>query len=288
MPHIDFIIIFVAIMEIKPQQSNLLIELKDIELLPQYVKMPHTLETNFLFCESGRGIVTIDFEKYYIQHGSFITIFSDVYLKINSLSDNARFKAIRLDNKLFDEISFNLSSAFWPFWIDNPVFHPSKEQIIPLQAWFIVLKWILSSADSNIKDSMIHKQLNNLLLAFETECKPYLDNYCPKERGTTHRIFNNFWKLLAKYGKMKHDVQFYADQLNITSHYLAKITKELLHASPKECINWQIILELKQILKTTDLTIKEIAEMFGFESSSYLISYFRQQTGTTPGNFRKL
>ena len=34
-------------------------------------------------------------------------------------------------------------------------------------------------------------------------------------------------------------------------------------------------------------TIKEIADNFGFESSSYLISYFRRHTGVTPGNFRK-
>lgn len=285
--YIELLAIFAAVMKTKSQHNNLTIKIGNAELSPQHVEMPHSSETCFLFCESGRGILTVDSDKYGIYRGAFITIFSDAFFEINRLSINTRFRIIRLNNNLFDEVSFRLSADFWNFWMNNPVMYLSSEQIASLQAWFVNMKWILSCADSDIKNFMLNNQLCNLFFALEVGCKPYLENYRPKEKGRAHRILNRFWRLLAEYGKHEHEVRFYADKLNITTHYLAKITQKLMHYSPKECIDWQIILELKQILKTTELTIKEIADMFGFESPSYLISYFRRHTGITPGNFRK-
>lgn len=146
---------------------------------------------------------------------------------------------------------------------------------------------MLSCADSDLKNFMLHNQLCNLFSALEVECRAYMENYTRKAKGTAHGILNRFWRLLVDNSREQHEVRFYADKLNITTHYLAKITQKTMNRSPKECIDRQIIMELKQALKNPELTIKEIADRFGFESASYLISYFRRHTGITPGNFRK-
>lgn len=275
-------------MEIKSQHNNQAIDIGYTELVPGYVKIPHSSsETAFLLCEKGYGVVTINFSRYQIRRGSFIPVFSDAYFEITGRSANTRCRIIRLNDNLFDEVSFRQSADFWNFWMDNPVFYLSTEQIALLQAWFVNAEWMLSCADSDIKDFMLHNQLCNLFSALEAGCKPYMENYRPKEKGTAHSILNRFWRLLVDNSKQEHEVRFYAEKLNITTHYLAKITQKTMGHSPKECIDWQIILELKQTLKNTNLTIKEIADHFGFESSSYLVSYFRRHTGITPGNFRK-
>lgn len=275
-------------MEIKSQQNHPTVEIGYAELSPEYVKTPHSSSrTAFLFCEEGYGVVTVNFDRYRIRRGSFIPAFSDTYFEINRLSVNTRFRMIRLDDSLFDEVSFQLSTDFWNFWMDNFVLYFSEEQITQLQAWFTNAEWILSCTEGDMKDSMLRNQLCNLFSALEAGCKSYMENHTRNEKGTVHSILNRFWRLLADYSKQEHEVRFYADKLNITTHYLAKITQKTMHHSPKECIDWQIILELKQTLKNTNLTIKEIADHFGFESSSYLVSYFRRHTGITPGNFRK-
>lgn len=46
-------------------------------------------------------------------------------------------------------------------------------------------------------------------------------------------------------------------------------------------------MEIKHLLTSTDMTIKEIANMFHFDSTSYLGRYFRRHTGMTPSEFRK-
>jgi len=275
-------------MEIKSQYKNSMIEIGNVELSLQYAQTSHsTSNTVFLFCESGHGIVTINFNKYRICPGSFIPIFPDTYFSVNRLSHNMQFRIIRLDYKLFDEVSFRQSAEFWDFWTYNPVFYLSTEQTALLQAWFANAEWMLSCPDSEIRNLMLHNQLCNLFSALEVGCKAYMENHHKKEKGAARSILIRFWRLLADNAKKEREVRFYAEKLNITTHYLAKITQKITHYSPKECIDWQIIMELKQELKNTDRPIKEIAEIFGFESASYLISYFRRHTGITPGNFRK-
>jgi AraC-like DNA-binding protein len=41
------------------------------------------------------------------------------------------------------------------------------------------------------------------------------------------------------------------------------------------------------MLKKRDLTVKEIAEVFGFKSADYFISSFKKFCGITPGKFKR-
>lgn len=78
-----------------------------------YEKMPHsTNETFFLFCECGYGIVIINFEKYIVRPGSFISVYSDDYFLIDRLSEYAKIQIINLDDNLFDEVTARQSADF--------------------------------------------------------------------------------------------------------------------------------------------------------------------------------
>lgn len=254
-----------------------------------YKKMPHsTNETFFLFCECGYGIVIINFEKYIVRPGSFISVYSDDYFLIDRLSEYAKIQIINLDDNLFDEVTAHQSADFWNFWIDNRVLYMSAEEILQMHAWFLNVRWILSSTEElQMRDFMLRNQLSTLFTGIEVCCQDYMKEYHSKTDNNAHRILQRFWRLLVDNCKHEHEVRFYAEKLNITTHYLAKITRKAMGYSPKECIDWQRITEIKQELRNSHKSIKEIADNFGFESSSYLISYFRRHTGITPGNFRK-
>ena len=164
----------------------------------------------------------------------------------------------------------------------------SAEEILQMHAWFLNVRWILSSTEElQMRDFMLRNQLSTLFTGIEVCCQDYMKEYHSKTDNNAHRILQRFWRLLVDNCKHEHEVRFYAEKLNITTHYLAKITRKAMGYSPKKCIDWQRITEIKQELRNSHKSIKEIADNFGFESSSYLISYFRRHTGITPGNFRK-
>jgi LacI family transcriptional regulator len=45
---------------------------------------------------------------------------------------------------------------------------------------------------------------------------------------------------------------------------------------------------VKQLLKETDLSLSEIAKRTGYEHTEYLSVAFKKNTGTAPGNYRRL
>lgn len=67
-------------------------------------------------------------------------------------------------------------------------------------------------------------------------------------------------------------MQFYADKLCLTPKYLSKIVKESSGRTGPEWIDSFVILEAKNLLRYSDLSIKEISYRLEFPSSSVFIN----------------
>ena len=72
-------------------------------------------------------------------------------------------------------------------------------------------------------------------------------------------LANKFFGLIMKHFKENKDVAFYADKLCITSKYLTMVIKEVSGKSAKDWIVEYIVLEIKALLKNTNMNIQEIA-----------------------------
>lgn len=105
----------------------------------------------------------------------------------------------------------------------------------------------------------------------------------PNENETmVNRYVEPFTRLVEKYFAEQRNILFYADRLCITPNYLNKIAKQTLGTNVKSYINGKTVQEIKNLLEYTSLSIAQIAERLHFQSSSYMIRYFKKQTGITP------
>lgn len=68
---------------------------------------------------------------------------------------------------------------------------------------------------------------------------------------------------------------------------LEKKFAEKIGRSPLEEIQMGRFQRVKQLLLETDYTLAKIAELSGFQYQEYLVRFFRQRTGMTPGMFRR-
>ena len=93
-------------------------------------------------------------------------------------------------------------------------------------------------------------------------------------------------ELVAQHFRATREVSFYAEQLCITTTYLYKLTHRRWNLSPKELIDQQTICEIKTLLSSTDMSVKEIAAMLHFEDTPYMCRYFRRRTGLSPTEYR--
>ncbi|MFS0725070.1 helix-turn-helix transcriptional regulator [Paenibacillus sp. 1P07SE] len=79
-----------------------------------------------------------------------------------------------------------------------------------------------------------------------------------------------------------------ADRLHITRGYLSSYFKEKTGINFVDFLTTYRMDKAKEILSRTDLKIQEVAQLVGYVNVSTFIRVFKKQTGTTPGDYKKL
>ncbi len=106
-------------------------------------------------------------------------------------------------------------------------------------------------------------------------------------QGRSSELYNQFISQVNNFCRTYSDVHFYADQLNVSSRYLAQVTRRISGKTPKAIIDEYIVKEIERELSTTTHTVQEIANRFGFSSQAHLTKFFKKMKGTTPSEYRK-
>ncbi len=78
-----------------------------------------------------------------------------------------------------------------------------------------------------------------------------------------------------------------ASEYHVSSSHLAHIFKEITGYSPIDYLMSCRMSAAKNLLSTTDKSIKEIIDLCGFSDESNFSRMFRLRVGCTPSNFRK-
>ena len=136
------------------------------------------------------------------------------------------------------------------------------------------------------KDALLHL-LRFFYLALYSNYRSSVDtteelyDYNRKEK-----LAYDFSLLVMEHYRTEREVYFYAGKLCITPKYLSMVIKEVSGKSPKEWITEYIIMEIKALLKSSDLNIQEIAIRTNFSNQSSLARFFKKHTGMTPFQYR--
>ncbi len=100
-------------------------------------------------------------------------------------------------------------------------------------------------------------------------------------------FMHRFLQLLSQEGRVKHPIDFYADRLCVTAGCVSTMVKRHSGMTVLQWIDRALVREAKVLLHHTKMPVAEVAETLGFATPSFFIRFFRQQTGTTPLQFRK-
>ncbi len=79
-----------------------------------------------------------------------------------------------------------------------------------------------------------------------------------------------------------------ANELEISRSTLDRRFAKAIGRSPKSEINRVLINSVKQLLIDTDYKLPQIANMAGFEYTEYMCTLFKEKTGVTPGEYRRM
>ncbi|MEN2398684.1 AraC family transcriptional regulator [Flavobacterium sp. MC2016-06] len=143
------------------------------------------------------------------------------------------------------------------------------------------------------KDELIANLILNLLFSIQLHQKSDSKLKLENEKHTTivsafrQNMENNFTQLIRGQDTSLMRTKEHSKLLNINENYLSKVISNCTGKTINEWINEKLIDEIKYLLKHSDKSMKEIAELFAFNDLNYFCSYFKSQTLNAPSALRK-
>lgn len=113
-------------------------------------------------------------------------------------------------------------------------------------------------------------------------------------KAANHDLLSTMEQLLSEYfgnnESLKNGaptVEFLAKQLNVTTHYLSDMLRQLTGQSAQQHIHEKLIEKAKEYLSVTNLSVAEIAYQLGFEYPQSFNKLFKKKTNLSPLAFRQ-
>nr|WP_262909503.1 helix-turn-helix domain-containing protein [Flavobacterium chungbukense] len=89
-------------------------------------------------------------------------------------------------------------------------------------------------------------------------------------------IIKDFLSLLSIHVRDKRNVQFYADKLFITPGHLSKLLKEVSGNTSRGVIEEAVVMEARNMLVDSSLSLAEIAEKLNFSVLKLVVKLYKK------------
>lgn len=235
---------------------------------------------------SGEATLSLNMTDYTIRPNNVVIFNPESIVDLKEYSDEAMAYVLAFSKSFVNEIQIDLATSLPVFMRigKDPVLPATAKDVAEIRQVFQLIKTLLRSDKERYRHEMI-RSLFTTAFYIITELNQ-------RERPSTHTkgrgeaIFEEFSNLLQQYNKRERNVGFYAKQLGITPKYLSSIVKEVSGKTAARWIDESVILEAKNLLKYSGMSIQEIAYHLNFSTQSFFGKYFKQHTGTSPSRFK--
>lgn len=99
-------------------------------------------------------------------------------------------------------------------------------------------------------------------------------------------IFIGFIRLLPQHFAEHHDIAFYANKLHITAVYLSRVVRQVAGRTVIDYINQMLLMEASFLLRTSTMSISQIADYLHFADTPSFSKFFSRLKGQSPREYR--
>ena len=251
-----------------------------------------------VFCVSGHITVDINLHSFNVSPNTLLINVPGNILRVgmsqvtDTLLSESRFILVVLSREFMSGVHFDFNKMFTDSLtlFNNPVISLTDEHIALAKQYFFLANDLLNPALANRREA-VSSLLASLMYVFGSVWSQNI--LSAKEAGASasslrlQQIFDRFIQLVTEYHDSERGMAFYADKLCLTPKYLSKLVKQASGRSAPDWIDAFVILEAKNMLKYSDVPIKEIVYKLHFPNQSVFYKFFKTHTGLTPSEYRK-
>ena len=195
----------------------------------------------------GEIEASINLTRYQVKPNSFITILPGTIFQIHKVEGDLQIYFMGFSSEFSNQANIGKSAMDMQYAVkDSPIIELKEQPAQLLEDYF------------------------SLLIKTYEFCGPKLNqDILVMQNYTTQR-----------------SVAWYAKKLGITPAHLSTIVKQTTDKTCIEIISSMVIMDAKAQLKSTDLSIHDIAYSLNFTNMSFFGKYFKRHVGIGPQEYR--
>ena len=231
-------------------------------------------------CNDDAGIISIDGKEYELKRRSLAVLPENHLVHFTETVRLEGISIIALSTDYILGMPSPIDTDIFSYSRYIPILEVSESKYEDFRSYFRFLD--KESRDSSrYQDEIIKYILYALILEISGEYEAQYDLHKGGELRSDNLI-DRFFQLLAVYYREERRVKFYADKLCVTPKYLTTAIKRATGHPVLDWIHDAILIEAKMLLRTTDMTVIQIADRLNFSCSSSFVQFFKKHTGMTP------
>lgn len=234
-------------------------------------------------CIKGSAEGSANLQKIITQPNSFNVILPGQIITHDYQSADFEARHIIMSSKFVDTLG--LDNRFSLFNSHNNIISTilSDYELEAILTFYEMLKWNITHKNDYILETVRHMTL----AFFYGFSHTFQQNITSKQTNRPQQLSDDFLMLVKQHFKQEHSLEFYANKLCVTPKHLTTTIKSTTDCTAKEWIDKHLLLEAKALLKSTNLTIQQIADTLHFTSQDVFSKYFKHHIGITPKEYRK-
>ena len=247
------------------------------------------------YLKKGHFTVDVNLHSYEVREKSLMIQVPGNIVKISKYNEqrigDMEMIFVLISKEFMSGIRFDFIKVFQESIriLDNPCITLDDFQMSIANDYFNLARKVVGAPFSN-KREIIGSLLTSLTYLSTDVWEQQVDE-ARKKNGSQrsarlNQILEQFLALVNEYHCSERGMAFYADKLCLTPKYLSKLIRQASGRSAPEWIDEFVILEAKNLLKYTNLDIKEIVYRLHFPNQSVFYKFFKAHTGMTPSEYR--
>ena len=262
---------------------------------PEYVHLKYPFRVDCYvaaYCVEGSVDCSINLNDYHLTTGTLLLFTPGNIVRITEpeQTGHLRLTLICASTSFITGIGINPSKFLIEAMdvLRDPCIHLSTDETEMLHKYVNLALDITKTNPQFIKESIggLVSSVFYQFAGFLADSKRRQDLETPVRTSRQRQMLEQFIKLAINDHTREHLVGYYADKMCVTPKYLSKIVKEASGRSVPDWLNELLILDAKNMLRHSDMTIKEISSSLNFPSQSFFFRFFKNHTGQTPTQYR--
>ncbi|MBQ7571089.1 MAG: AraC family transcriptional regulator [Bacteroidaceae bacterium] len=241
-----------------------------------------------VLCAKGILHAGVNGQEVVLKANEILVCPSRTLLSMNYASDDAEVKVAALSDRLvYNMLGDKLDVWIKGVYVNNITRIALTDAECHRLALYIQLsRSIIDGADIPFRSELVRTQLEAMM--FELIGHLSLQPGVQAVKASYSKVlFYKFLKSLSSATVKRKSVKAYADELAITPKYLSFICDKYSGCTALEWIDKFVMEDARYYLKTSDMSIKEIATLLGFPNNSFFGRYVVRHVGMSPIAYRR-